>query len=193
MWMQALVDGTARVRRTTGPVGTHAFSLDRTGALRPLDAREREAMRLAGLGFSSKEIAFELGVSLSSAGRALVRAARALGLTNRIDLAIVAAALSGAASDTARLVALEDESVLLIASPSASPLWAQLSPAERHVAHLALAGHRGASIASHRGARSPHTVHNQLGRVFRKVGASGRAELAARLIATGAMGSSRSG
>jgi DNA-binding CsgD family transcriptional regulator len=182
--LRAVAEGVRRVRRTAAPRGSHAFVLDATPAPRPLLPREHDALRLAGLGCSNKEIAYDLGVSLSTAGRALARAGRVIGVASRIDLAIVAASLiAGTERGTARIVALEGtDAVLLLVSLAASPLWARLSPAEREVAELALAGHRGASIASWRGARSPRTIANQLGRVFRKVGASGRAELAARVI-----------
>lgn len=183
--LRALAEGTRRARRTPSPLGEHWFLIERTPRVRPLLPREHDAVRLAGRGCSNKEIAFELGVSLSTAGRALARAGRTLGVSNRIDLALLAAALlAGCEHGTARLVRLggAEDAVLLTIAIAESPLWARLSPAERDVAQLALAGHRGASIASFRGARSPRTVANQLGRVFRKAGASGRAELAARLV-----------
>lgn len=73
--------------------------------------------------------------------------------------------------------------IALCAAMGENPLWQRLSSAERAVAELALAGHPGATIARMRGDRSARTVANQLKRVFRKVGVSGRTELAARLLA----------
>ena len=55
-----------------------------------------------------------------------------------------------------------------------------LTEAEREVALIALAGHTNDEIARRRGA-SARTVANQLHSVYRKLGVTTRAELAARL------------
>lgn len=55
-----------------------------------------------------------------------------------------------------------------------------LTEAEQSVVALVLDGHDNASIAAAR-SRSPRTVANQLARIFRKLGVSSRAELAAKL------------
>jgi DNA-binding NarL/FixJ family response regulator len=156
----------------------------------PLLPREHDVVRLLGRGCANKEMAFELRTSLSSIGRSIARASRTLGLESRIDLAILAAALRSGGCITGRarcrIVTLGAEPsapALVVVSLSASTLWARLSPAERVVAELALLGHGGSVIARLRGERSPRTVANQLGSVFQKLGVSGRAELAARLVA----------
>lgn len=55
---------------------------------------------------------------------------------------------------------------------------AELTRAERAVVVLALLGHTNSSIALQRGS-TPRTVANQLASVYRKLGISGRRELAA--------------
>lgn len=57
----------------------------------------------------------------------------------------------------------------------------ELSAAEREVAGDAASGMSNAAIAKKRG-RSPRTIANQLASIFRKLGVSSRAELAARLL-----------
>ena len=54
----------------------------------------------------------------------------------------------------------------------------ELTRAEREIASDALAGHSTAAIARLRG-RSPRTIANQLASIYRKLGVSSRAELAA--------------
>lgn len=60
----------------------------------------------------------------------------------------------------------------------------ELSAAEREVAGDAASGLSNAAIATKR-ARSPRTIANQLASIFRKLGVSSRAELAARLLDRG--------
>ena len=56
------------------------------GQLPPLSRREREAVSRAALGETNKVIAFELGVSASTVGVLLHRAARKLGVRTRAEL-----------------------------------------------------------------------------------------------------------
>lgn len=56
----------------------------------------------------------------------------------------------------------------------------ELTPAEREVARLVLAGHGNAAIAEVRGS-ALRTVANQLASIYRKLGVSGRSELAVKL------------
>jgi DNA-binding NarL/FixJ family response regulator len=67
---------------------------------------------------------------------------------------------------------------LLLSFPRTSATPDELTPAERQVALAALAGLSNAAIARLRGS-SPRTVANQLAKLFRKLGVSSRAELAA--------------
>jgi DNA-binding CsgD family transcriptional regulator len=56
----------------------------------------------------------------------------------------------------------------------------RLTPSERAVVALAVAGHSNASIAAARGS-SPRTIANQLASAYQKLGLSGRRELRAGL------------
>jgi DNA-binding NarL/FixJ family response regulator len=188
----AMMDGElVIVARRSIDARTHFLACTRDAGLRvPLDARTRTVTALVGRGLSYKEIAFELGLSNASVWRSITSACRALGVSDRIELAIVAAAFgptpSGAPPRSVRCARLAidgEDYVALGASIAESPLWARLSQAERAVTELALAGHPGATIAHLRGLRSARTVANQLDQVFRKTGVSGRAQLATRLIA----------
>jgi DNA-binding CsgD family transcriptional regulator len=59
---------------------------EKHGRFRPLSPREREAVSRAMLGESNKVIAYELGVSASTVGVLLHRAARKLGSRTRAEL-----------------------------------------------------------------------------------------------------------
>lgn len=146
--------------------------------------REEDIARLVGLGYANKQIAAELGIAASSVARGVDKAARLLGLSGRVDLALLVAAVGphSDGSDCVRGTELAGLGLLVSVALSESALWSRLSEAERSVAQLALAGHRGEAIARLRGDRSARTVANQLAHVFRKAGVSGRTELAARLV-----------
>jgi DNA-binding CsgD family transcriptional regulator len=87
------------------------------------------------------------------------------------------------ASPPATLVAYEIEpgKVLFVHSLPTGTI-AGLTPSEEEVLALVLAGHDNASIAAVRKTAS-RTVANQLASIFRKAGASSRAELAVRVSA----------
>lgn len=187
----SLVEGTRVVISSTSLDAQRLIRLRsrREGELADgLDARERAVAHLVGLGWANKQIAAELGLSCSTVARAIDRATRVMGLGGRVDLALLVAAIDrapGAKSHARASMTLDptDGTILLAVSLGESPLWACLSPAERAVVELALAGHRASTIARLRGDRSQRTVANQLSCVFRKVGVSGRTELASRLLA----------
>lgn len=186
LW-RSLLDGRLTVRASRRSCAS-VLILAPVPRASPLDARSRVVAELVGDGLSYKEIAFELGVSNATVWRSMGTACRALGVGDRLDLAVLAAALGPRASArrSVRRALLEHdglELVVLAASMADSPVWSRLSEAERAVAELALAGHRGAAIARLRGARSPRTIANQLEHVFRKAGVSGRVQLASRLLA----------
>ncbi len=63
-----------------------------------------------------------------------------------------------------------------------APQLAQLARGEQEVLVLVLEGQSTASVAQARGT-SPRTIANQIATIFRKLGVSSRAELAAKLIA----------
>jgi DNA-binding NarL/FixJ family response regulator len=63
-------------RNATGHEARHA-----------LTAREREVAERVCLGFSNKEIAYELGIAIPTVSGRLARALRRLGLKSRVELA----------------------------------------------------------------------------------------------------------
>jgi DNA-binding NarL/FixJ family response regulator len=70
------------------------------------------------------------------------------------------------------------EALCVFSYPLATPRFAkQLSPAEREVMRLALAGCDNRAIAAARGV-APRTVANQMASIFRKLGIGSRIELA---------------
>jgi DNA-binding CsgD family transcriptional regulator len=74
-----------------------------------------------------------------------------------------------------------DETFVVLSFPVATPsLPGDLTPSERAIVELVLAGRRTSEIAEVRGV-SVRTVSNQLQSAYRKLGVSSRAELAARL------------
>jgi len=83
----------------------------------------------------------------------------------------------------ARIVELGGEELIVVSVPVCErSIGAEvLTPAERAVAREVLEGHSNAEIARRRNS-SPRTVVNQLAAVYRKLGVSSRAELAATWI-----------
>lgn len=75
-------------------------------------------------------------------------------------------------------VQIGDKRYLLLSFPTVGSTGDRLTEAEQQVALAALAGLSNAEIGRLRGS-SPRTVANQLATIFRKLGVSSRAELAA--------------
>lgn len=81
------------------------------------------------------------------------------------------------------------EPFVVLSLPTGAPeTFDDLSAAERYVASDAAVGLSNAAIARKRG-RSPRTIANQLASIYRKLGVSSRAELAARQLGRRAKGS----
>jgi DNA-binding NarL/FixJ family response regulator len=147
---------------------------------RGLTSRERQISEFVGLGQSSKEIAYTLGVSLSAVTNAVASAMAKLGLSSRAEFA----AFFSLASPRAKLAeVMVGEDTLLVAS---SPLLEKrsldsLTEAERDVVAHLIAGSTNADIAVRRGS-SLSTATTQVQTVYRKLGVHSRSELAARLL-----------
>ncbi len=137
-----------------------------------LSARERDVVAWAAGGASLKEVAYALGVGVSTVGGQLASAMRKLHVTSRGELATLWAAMRAA-------VPSEHEMVRVSLDPGDDAL-APLSEAERDVARRAARGEPTAEIARARGT-AESTVTNQLAAIFRKLGVASRAELAALL------------
>jgi DNA-binding NarL/FixJ family response regulator len=148
---------------------------------RGLTTREREIAEFVGLGRSTKEIAYILGVSLSAVTNLTARAQDKLGLTSRAELA----AFFAPCGFRAKLaeVAISGETLLFGSFPLINERRVEtLTDAERQiVAHL-VAGSTNSDIARRRHT-SENTVANQVHAIFLKLGVHSRAELASRLQA----------
>ncbi len=146
---------------------------------RGLTMGEREVSEFVGLGRSTKEIAYILGVSLSAVTNMTARAQAKLGLSSRTELA----AFFAPAGLRAKLaeVAVSGEQLLVGAYPLVDKRKVEkLTDAEREVlAHL-VTGSTNSDIA-HRRCTSENTVANQVHSIYTKLGVRSRAELAARL------------
>jgi DNA-binding NarL/FixJ family response regulator len=147
---------------------------------RGLTPREREVSEFVGLGRSTKEISYTLGVSFSAVTNLTSQTQAKLGLSSRAELA----AFFAPAGLRAKLAELSS-----VVKSSCSPIhWStnthveKLTDAERQVVAHLVAGSTNGDIARRRGT-SENTVANQVYAIFLKLGVRSRAELAARLQA----------
>ena len=143
------------------------------GRAHALTERQARVVELVAKGATNAEIGDALDVSEASAGALAARALSRLGLGRREQTVVVRAALGDAAAGYPLLPAAR--------VAARAEVLSKLSPCQCEVALLAIAGHPNLQIASMRGT-SPGTVANQLVSVFRRLGLSGRATLAARLL-----------
>lgn len=146
---------------------------------RGLTMGEREVGEFVGLGRSTKEIGYILGVSLSAVTNLTARAQAKLGLHSRAELA----AFFAPAGLRAKLaeVAVNGERLLIGAYPLADKRKVEkLTDAEREVVAHLLTGSTNGDIALRRGA-SENTVANQVHSIYAKLGVRSRVELAASL------------
>ena len=146
---------------------------------RGLSRREFQVAERLGLGRSTKEIAYELGISLSAVSMAIGSARRKLGLGSRAELA----AFFAPGGIRARLAETQigGERMLVGSHPLLDEsTLASLSPAEREIALALVAGSTTADVAERRGT-AERTVANQIASIFDKLGIHSRIELAARL------------
>ena len=148
---------------------------------RGLTAREREVAEFVGLGRSTKQISYTLGVSLSAVTNLTAQAQDKLGLSSRAELAAFFA--PGGLRAKLAEVAISDEKLLVGAYPLVARRHIEkLTDAERDVlAHL-VSGSTNSHIAQRRGT-SENTVANQVHAIFLKLEVRSRSELAARLQA----------
>lgn len=146
---------------------------------RGLTPRERQVAEYVGLGYSSKQIAYTLGLSETAITNCTARTQDKLGLGSRAEL-VVFFAPTGVRRKLAE-VTLAGERFLIGASPLIDTRrLAGLSETERDVLGLLIAGSTNADIAQRRGT-SENTVANQVQSIFRKLVVRSRGELVARL------------
>ncbi len=146
---------------------------------RGLTMGEREVSEFVGLGRSTKEISYILGVSLSAVTNLTARAQVKLGLSSRAELA----AFFAPAGLRAKLaeVAVNGERLLVGTYPLVDKRQVEkLTDAEREVVAHLVTGSTNRDIANRR-RTSENTVANQVHSVYLKLGVRSRAELAARL------------
>jgi DNA-binding NarL/FixJ family response regulator len=146
---------------------------------RGLSMRERQVAGYAGLGRSAKEIGYLLGAPAASVENSLRRAQAKLGFSSRAELTDFFAPRSLRAHVAE--MAIGNEQLLVGSIPLLDDTkLVGLSPAERHVLTLLIAGSTDRDIAKRR-ATSARTVANQVQSLFRKFGVRSRGELVARL------------
>jgi DNA-binding CsgD family transcriptional regulator len=146
---------------------------------RGLTARERQVAEWVGLGKSSTEVAYILGVSDAAVTNCTARAQEKLGLQSRAEL-VSFFAQNGLRRKLAE-VAIADDTLLVGASPLIDERTAAgLTRVENTMVVQLVAGSTNADIASRRGV-SERTVANQVQSIFRKMGVRSRAELVVRL------------
>jgi DNA-binding NarL/FixJ family response regulator len=133
------------------------------------------------MGYSTKEIAYVLGVSDATVINTAARTQNKLCLSSRAEVASFFAP-NGLRQKLAE-VAVKDERLLVGAYPLIDPESVScLTETEREVAAQIIAGSTNSNIAKRRGL-SEHTVANQVQSIFVKLHVHSRAELAARLQA----------
>lgn len=146
---------------------------------RGLTPRERQVAEFVGLGRTTKDIRYTLGISDAAVANCTARAQLKLGLSSRVELATFFS--HGGLRRKLAEVTVGGERLLVGASPFIDDRSvAPLSNAERDVLGHLIKGSTNADIALRRGS-SEHTVANQVQSIFRKLGARSRGELAARL------------
>ena len=146
---------------------------------RGLTMRERQVAEFVGLGRSSKEISYTLGVSHSAVTNCTSRAQRKLGLASRTELAAFFAP-SGLRARLAE-VSLSHETLAVGSYALVDERQIEeLTDSERDVLTHLVAGSTNDDIAKRRNT-SDRTVANQVQSIYRKLSVSSRSELAARL------------
>ena len=146
---------------------------------RGLTSRERQVAEFVGLGQSSKEICYTLGISQSAVTNSIARIQRKLGLSSLAELA----GFFSPCGLRAKLaeVSVKGEDLLVGAYPLVNEDRIKgLTPAERAVLTDLVAGSTNRDIAQRRNT-SEYTVANQVKAIFRKLEVSSRSELAVRL------------
>ncbi len=184
LWTEELLAGCWRVveRHEQGD----QLALVLGAPLRPLTASERQVLLLFVQGQSNKCIALDLGLAFSTVSQRVATATATLGFASRAELLWCASrGLTVQHAGDARWVralAFEfggERRLLFCFRTADAPLPAVLTRAEREVVQGVLAGKSNAAIAKARGG-SPHTVANQLAKIYRKLAVSSRWELMSR-------------
>lgn len=186
IWAEELAAGRWRVIERHEQDGL--LSLVLGAPLRPLTPCERQVLLAFMRGDSNKRIALDLGLAFSTVSQRLATVTAALGFASRIELlwcgvrALAVRLTPANDGPWVRALAFESagERRLLFCFRTADvPLPSVLTRAEREIVKGVLAGKSNAAIAEARGG-SPHTVANQLAKIYRKLAVSSRWELMSR-------------
>lgn len=146
---------------------------------RGLTERERQIAEYFGLGRTSKEIAYTLGVRATYVDNVLGRVMDKLGLSGRAEMALFFSPLG--TRRTIKLFRAGDSELAVGELAASREKLQELSDAERDVVERALHGATVDAIAAARGVSSA-TVAAQLQQVYRRFGVGSRAELALALL-----------
>ncbi|MBX3248474.1 MAG: hypothetical protein KF901_14960 [Myxococcales bacterium] len=135
-----------------------------------MTSRQRRAAELIANGLGYGEVGYQLGIDVSTVASHISEALRSLGL-ERVDLPwLVHGPLD---------VWPQGDGTLLASPPGIDEhLLAELTPSERDVVKLLVAGCSNRDIASAR-CRAERTIANQLASVYRTLRVGSRFELAA--------------
>src|SRR5690606_33853208 len=192
LW-QGLVEGRWTVLDRIDSDGKRLFiAFCNSGSADPraLTPGERAVLQLAVEGSSGKQVAAALQLSPSTVSQRLASARRKLGAQKGCDPFELYARrptldrfpLTWPELRTARGSKGPLETFVLSVELAPGELPSLLTPAERELVRLLLAGRSRQSVARLRGV-SPHTIHHQITSIYRKLGISSRRELALKLLA----------
>jgi DNA-binding CsgD family transcriptional regulator len=175
--LSGLIRGERRIVRFLLSGDTYGAVLRREagGARLALSSRERRVVRELVSGQFRKEIAHGLGVGASTVSMDVTAALGKLGLRRWEHLVLLSLLLGSSEGRHLTRMAGAAEHIYLESCLDPN-LLGLLSPAEREVTLLVVAGNTNARIASLRSA-SVRTVANQVASVFQKLGAHGRLPL----------------
>jgi len=149
------------------------------GPPRGLTRRERQVAEYVGMGRSSKEIAYLLGIRASAVSNAIMGSIRKLGLRGRAELA----SFFAEGEVRARLIEMDvagEPLVATVAPGYSATLVADLSGTEREIAHDLVQGWTAPAIADRRNT-SVRTIETQVRSIYAKLGVRSRVELCVRL------------
>lgn len=149
----------------------------------PLSLLDRRILELVAAGAANKFIGFEVGLSTSRVGVRVGELSRRLDAAGRVDLILRARHLKDLDDrplDRAPRVDVGGRRFFVGISPRLAPELLPLTPSQREVAALILAGCSNKEIAQWR-RTSERTVANQIAALLREVGVASRFELVARI------------
>jgi DNA-binding NarL/FixJ family response regulator len=150
---------------------------------RGLTQRERQIAEYVGMGYATKEIAYNLGVSAAAVNNGITRIQVKLGLSSRIEVTSFFAP-NGLRQKLATFAMGGEQLLFGTHTLIDEEIISCLTEAEREVTAQMIAGSTNGDIARRRGI-SEHTVVNQVHSIYAKLHVCSRAQLAARLHSPG--------